>query len=127
MRNKIQKHKKIRNTMGVIGKVSAGITMSSGAGGIITASTIALLPITIVIDSIVVVCGISLVVLSKLYGCISYNIGKHQIIKLFSINVLKLINKTLGEDENIDQNEFNILSNHYEEFHKQKLLFKIYI
>ena len=30
----LKKYKKIRNTMGVIGKVSAGITMSSGAGGI---------------------------------------------------------------------------------------------
>ena len=36
----LKKYKKIRNTMGVIGKVSAGITMSSGAGGIISASTV---------------------------------------------------------------------------------------
>ena len=40
--NILKKYKKIRNTMGVIDKVSVGITMSSGAGGIITASTIAL-------------------------------------------------------------------------------------
>ena len=37
----LKKYKKIRNTMAVIGKVSAGTTMSSGAGGIITSSTLA--------------------------------------------------------------------------------------
>ena len=36
--------------MGAIGKVSAGITMSSGAGGIITASTVALFPVTIALE-----------------------------------------------------------------------------
>ena len=43
----LKKYKKIRNTMGVIGKVSAGITMSSGTGGIITASILALFPVKI--------------------------------------------------------------------------------
>ena len=56
--------------MGVIGKVLAGITMSSGAGGIINASTVALFSVTIALDSIVVVCGILLLVSTKLYDCI---------------------------------------------------------
>ena len=36
------------------------------------------------------------------------------------ISKLEFINKIYGEDETIDQNEFNIVSNHYEEFHKLK-------
>ena len=63
--NILKKYKQIRNTMGVIGKVSVGITMSSDARDIITASAIALLPEAILIDSIVVVCGITLLVSSK--------------------------------------------------------------
>ena len=53
--NILKKYKKIRNTMGVIGKVSASITKSSGAGCIITSSTIALLQVAILIDCIAVV------------------------------------------------------------------------
>ena len=56
-----------------------------------------------------------------MYDCIGNKIDKHRNIKLLSINKLKLINKILGEDETIDQNEFNIISNHYEEFHKLKI------
>ena len=62
--------------MGVISKVSADITMSLGAGGIITASTIALLPVAILIDSIVVVCSITLLVSTKLFNCIGNKIDK---------------------------------------------------
>ena len=107
--------------MEVIGKVSAGITMSSGAGGIIITSTVALFPVTIVLDGIVVVCGISLLVSTKLYDCIGNKIDKHRNIKLLSIIKLKLINKILSVEETIDQNEFYIISNHYEEFHKLKI------
>ena len=107
--------------MGVIGKVSAGITMSSGAGCIITASTVTLFPVTIALDGIIVVCGISLLVSTKFYDCIGNKIDKHRNIKLLSINKLELLNKILGEDETIDQNEFSIISNHYEEFHNLKI------
>ena len=107
--------------MGVIGNVSAGIIMSSGAGGIITASTVALFPVTIALEGVVVMCGISLLVSTKLNECIGNNIEKHRHIKLLSINKLELINKIFGEDETIDQNEFNSISNHYEEFHKLKI------
>ena len=107
--------------MVVIGKVSAGITMSPGAGGIITASTIALFPVTIALDGIVVLSGISLLVSTNLYDSIGKKIDKHRNIKLLSINRLELINKILGKDETIDQNEFNIITNPYEEFHKLKI------
>ena len=117
----LKKFKKIRNIMGIIGKVSAGMTMSSGAGGIITASTVALFPVTIALDGIVMVCGISLLVSTKLFNCIGNKIDKYRNIKLLSINKLELINKILGEDETIDQNEFKFISNHYEEFHKLKV------
>ena len=52
--------------------------MSSGAGGIITASTVALFPVKIALNSIVIVCGISLLVSTKLYDCIGNKIDKHQ-------------------------------------------------
>ena len=107
--------------MGVISKVSEGITMLSEAGGIVTASTVALFPVTIALDSIVVVCGILLLVSTKLYDCICNKTEKHRNIKLLSINKLELINKILGVDETIDQNKFSITSNHYEEFHKLKI------
>ena len=64
--------------MVVIGKVSAGITMSSGAGGIITASTVALFPVTIAIEGIAVVCGVSFLVSTKLYDCIGNKIDKYR-------------------------------------------------
>jgi hypothetical protein len=119
--NILKKYKRIKNTFGVIGKVSAVLTMSTGAGGIITASTIALLPVSITLDSITVVCGISLLISTKLFDCISHKIEKHRNIKLLAINKLEIINKIISEDEIIDQNEFNIISNHYEDFHKLKL------
>ena len=119
--NILKKYKRIKNTFGVIGKISAIITASTGVGGIITASTIALLPVTIALDGVVVVCGISLLISTKLFDCISSKIDKHRNIKLLAINKLQLINKILAEDENIDQNEFNIISTYYEEFHKLKL------
>jgi len=119
--NILKKYKRIKNTFGVIGKISAIITASTGVGGIITASTIALLPVTIALDGVVVVCGISLLISTKLFDCISSKIDKHRNIKLLAINKLELINKILAEDENIDQNEFNTISTHYEEFHKLKL------
>ena len=66
-------------------------------------------------------CGISLLVSTKLYDCIGNKIDKHRSIKLLSINKLELINKILNEDETIDQNEFTIISNHFGEFHKLKI------
>ena len=75
--------------MGVIGKVSVGITMSSGAEAIITASTIALLSVATLIDSIVFMCGITLLVSTKLYDFISNKIDKHRNIKSLAINKLK--------------------------------------
>ena len=48
-------------------------------------------------------------------------VNKHRNMKVLSINKLELIIKILGVDETIDQNEFNIISNHYEEFHKLKI------
>ena len=119
--NMLHKYKKIKNTFGIIGKISAALTMSTGAGGIITASTIALLPVSITLDSIVVFCGITLLISTKLFDCICNKIDKHRKIKLLAINKLELINKILAEDENISQEEFNTISNYYEEFHKLKL------
>ena len=88
---------------------------------IITASTVVLFPVTIALDGIVVVCGVSFLVSTKVYDCIGNKIDKHRNFKLLSINKLELINKILGEDETIDQNEYNIISNHNEEFHKLKI------
>ena len=48
-------------------------------------------------------CGISLLVSTKLHDSIGNKIDKQRNIKLLSINKLELINKILGEDENIDQ------------------------
>lgn len=117
----LKKYKKIKNTFGVIGKVSAVIVASTGAGGIITASTIALLPVSVALNSVVVVCGLSLLLSTKLFDCISTKIEKHRCIKLLAISKLEEIHKIIGEDEDIDPEEFNTISNHYEEFHKLKL------
>ena len=118
--NILKKYKRTKNTFGVINKISAALTMSTGAGGIIAASTVALLPVTIALDSIVVVCGISLIISTKLFDCISKKIEKHTNIKLLAINKLEIINKILGQDDNIDQEEFNLISTHYEQFHTLK-------
>lgn len=119
--NILKKYKKIKNTFSVIGKISAVLTTATGTGGIITASTVALLPVSIALDGVVVVCGITLLISTKLFDCLNNKIDKHRNIKLLAINKLELINKILAEDENIDQNEFNTISSYYEEFHKLKL------
>lgn len=116
----LKKYKKIKNTFGVIGKVSAVVTTSTGAGGIITASTVALLPVSIALNSVVVVCGLSLILSTKLFDCVSTKIEKHRCIKLLAINKLEQIHKIIGEDEDINAEEFKTISNHYEEFHKLK-------
>lgn len=113
----LKKYKRTKNMFGVVSKVSVAITMTIGAGGIIAATTIALLPLAIVLDSIVVVCGISLLVSSKLFYCISNKIDKHKNIKLLAINKLEIINKIFGQDEIITQEEYNLISTHYEQFH----------
>ncbi len=119
--NILQKYKRMKNTFGVIGKISAVLTTATGTGGIITASTVALLPVTIALDSVVVICGVTLLISTKLYDCLNNKIDKHRNIKLLAINKLKLINEILAEDNNIDQNEFITISTLYEEFHKLKL------
>lgn len=116
----LKKYKKIKNTFGVIGKVSAVVTTSTGAGGIITASTVALLPVSIALNSVVVVCGLSLILSTKLFDCVSTKIEKHRCIKLLAISKLEQIHKIIGEDEDINAEEFKTISNHYEEFHKLK-------
>lgn len=97
----LKKYKKIKNTFGVIGKVSAVVTASTGAGGFITASTVALLPVSIALNSVVVVCGLSLILSTKLFDCVSTKIEKHRCIKLLAISKLEQIHKIIGEDEEI--------------------------
>ena len=116
-----KKYKKIKNTFKVIGIVTAAITASTGVGGVVTAATIALLPVSIALDSIVVVCGLSSLISTKLFDCVSSKIDKHRNIELAAVNKLELIYKIVGEDENIDKEEFDIISAHYEEFSKLKL------
>ena len=95
----LKKYKRTKNMFGVVSKVSVAITMTIGAGGIIAATTIALLPLAIVLDSIVVVYGISLLISSQLFYCISNKIDKHKNIKLLAINKLEIINKIFSQDE----------------------------
>jgi hypothetical protein len=123
--NILKKYKKIKNTFSVIGKISAVVTTATAAGGIAgaaaLASTIALLPVSVALDGVVVVCGVTLLVATKLFDCVSDKIEKHKHIKLLAISKLEIINKILGEDEQISQEEFNTISDQYEEFHKQKI------
>ncbi len=107
-RNNIFKTQKIQNKLGLIGKVSTGLTMSTGAGGIITASTIALWPATIALDSIVVVCGITLLISTKLFDCIGNKINTYKNINLLAINKLEWINKIFAEDEHIDKTSLTL-------------------
>lgn len=115
-----KKYKKIKNTFNVVGMVSAIMTASTGAGGIVTASTIALLPVSIVLDSVVIVCGLSLLLSTKLFDCLSTKIEKHDCIMLLAKSKLVQINKIIGEDENIDPEEYSTISDHYDEFLKMK-------
>jgi hypothetical protein len=119
--NILKKYKKIKNTFSVIGKISAVVTTATAAGGIVTASTIALLPVSLALDSIVVVCGVTLLISTKIFDCVSDKIEKHKQTKLLTISTLGIIDKILGEDEQISQEEFNTISDQYEEFHKQKI------
>jgi hypothetical protein len=101
--------------------------MSTGVGGIISTSTVSWkdiadsMPVSITLDCLTVVCSLSLLISTKLHDCVSEKIDKHRDIKLVTIDKLELINKILAEDETIDQNEFNTISDHYSDFHKSKL------
>jgi hypothetical protein len=79
------------------------------------------MPVSITLDCFTVVCSLFLLISTKLHDCVSDKIDKHRDIKLVTISKLELINKILAEDETIDQNEFNTISDLYSDFHKLKL------
>ncbi len=116
----LNKYEKLRNTFSVINMISAVLTTSTGAGGIITTSTIALLPVSITLYGITAVCGISLLLSKGLHDCLSNKIEKHNNIKLAAINKLETINRIVGQDENLDYDEYKLITTHFEEFHKVK-------
>ena len=101
--------------------------MSTGVGGIISTSTLSSqdsadsMPVSIALICFTIVCSLSLLISTKLHDCVSEKIDKHRDIKLIAIGNLEVINKILAEDETIDQNEFNTISDLYSDFHKSKL------
>ena len=118
----LKKYKRIKNILSVIGKITTAVTMSTGVGGIITTSTLSdIVPVSITLDCLTVVCSLFQLISTKLHDCVSEKIDKHRDIKLVAIGNLEVINKILAEDETIDQNEFNTISDLYSDFHKSKL------
>ena len=115
--NMLTKYKKIKNTLSVVNKISAVISMTTGTGGIISAS-IGLFPVSISLDSITVICGMSSLISNKIYDCICIKIEKHRNIKLLAITKLESISKLIAEDY---EDEFDMISNHFEEYNKLKL------
>ena len=118
----LKKYKRIKNILSVVGKITTAVTMSTGVGGIISTSTLSdIVPVSITLDCLTVVCSLFLLISTKLHDCVSNKIDKHRDIKLVAIGNLEVINKILAEDETIDQNEFNTISDLYSDFHKSKL------
>ncbi len=117
----LNKYQKLKNAFNVIIKMSAIATASTGVGGIAISTTIVCLPVTIILESVAIVSGISGLISMKLYECICKKIKKHQEIKLMAVNRLELINKILAEDENIDKDEFNKISEYYENYNKETI------
>ena len=118
----LKKYKRIKNILSVVGKITTAVTMSTGVGGIITTSTLAdSMPVSITLDCLTIACSLSLLISTKLHDCVSEKIDKHRDIKLVAIGNLELINKILAEDETVDKNEFNAISDLFSEFHKLQL------
>ena len=118
----LKKYKRIKNILSVIGKITTAVTMSTGVGGIISTSTLTdSMPVSIALNCITIVCSLSLLISTKLHDCVSEKIDKHRDIKLVAIGNLELINKILAEDETVDKNEFNTISDLFSEFHKLQL------
>jgi uncharacterized protein YjaG (DUF416 family) len=118
----LKKYKRIKNILSVICKITAAVTMSTGVGGIISTSTLSdIVPVSITLNCLTVVCSLFQLISTKLHDCVSEKIDKHRDIKLVAIGNLEVINKILAEDETIDQNEFNTISDLYSDFHKSKL------
>lgn len=117
----LNKYQKMKNTFSVIIKMSAVASASTGVGGIAVSPTIALLPVTVILESVAIISGISGLISMSLYECICKKIKKHQEIKLMAVNRLELINKTIAEDENIDKDEFNKISEYYENYNKEQI------
>jgi hypothetical protein len=117
----LNKYQKLKNTFNVINKLSAIATASTGVGGIAVSATIALLPVTVILESVTIIAGISGLISMSLYQCICQKIKKHQEIKMVAVNRLESINKIMAEDEKIDENEFDQISEIYESYCKNNI------
>src|SRR5882757_24864 len=113
------KYKKINNICDITYKVSAGLTMATGVGGIVVASTVIMLPLTIVLECITIMSGLTSIITTILYKYSHKKVKKHEEIKGLAINKLIIINKIISDslnDDIINNNEFDLIQKHYEEY-----------
>ena len=115
------KYKKINNICDIMYKVSAGITLFTGVGGIAVSSTIIMWPLTILLESITIMSGLTSIITTILYKYSHKKVKKHEEIKGLAINKLIIINKIISDavnDDIIDNNEFDLIQKHYEVYFK---------
>jgi len=116
-RNKmISKYQKSKNTFTVINLIVGVATTTTGVGGIATMLTIALVPVAVALEAVSAISGVTGLIAMKLNDCVCKKIKKHQDIKLLTVNKLEAINRIFAEDENIDETEFNKISEIYENY-----------
>jgi len=112
----ISKYQKSKNTFTVINLIVGVATTTTGVGGIATMLTIALVPVAVALEAVSAISGVTGLITMKLNDCVCKKIKKHQDIKLLTVNKLEAINRIFAEDENIDETEFNKISEIYENY-----------
>ena len=113
------KYKKINSICNIVNKVSAGLAMATGVGGIAVSSTVVMLPLTIELECITIIAGLSTII-STILNKYSYKkVKKHKEIKNIAIESSITINKIISDaldDGIIEKIEFDLIQKHYQDY-----------
>jgi hypothetical protein len=89
--------------------------------GIAVSSTVIMLPATIGLESLSIISGIVTLVSSQIGDCVAKKIMRHKEIKLLCLDIAENINKIIAESDDINQDEFELISNYYQEYNIKKI------
>ena len=113
--------KRCKNISSVIHKLSASITVTTGVSGIAVSSTVVMIPATIGLETLSIISGITTLVSSRIGDCVAKKIMRHKEIKLLCIDITEKINKIIAESEDITHEEFDLISNYFQEYNNKKI------
>jgi hypothetical protein len=89
--------------------------------GVAVSSTVILIPATISLELVSIISGITTLVSSQIGDCVAKKIMRHKEIKLLCLDMAEKINKVIAESDDITQDEFELISNYYQEYNNKKI------